>query len=254
MHCIANVLTERIKSRGREPKLYKEEAISLDKSIIVKNLRIILIPRTTYRPSSYIAHKSLNRIMAKLKKEERKQKSVIQPRVSSKTLNKEIVRVHGKKKNIKKRKQKETKEERADRVRWKDSVCSVTSSGFYTRPVYTTIPLTHSTLVVSRLQATFLSSVRSPSNCTSSAPCAIVFFSSVPCKRVFSNRESTGEVTLNRSSRTSLDFQAPRKHGELFSGCVRIDALTTCYYSFDQVYCRPDNATPLCLHESPVVA
>lgn len=154
-------------------------------------------------------------------------------------MNKEIVRVHGKKKNIKERKQKERKEGRADRVRWKDSVCSVTSSGFYTRPVYTTIPLTHSTLVVSRLQATFLSSVRSPSNCTSSAPCAIVFFSSVPCKRVFSNRESTGEVTLNRSSRTSLDFQAPRKHGELFSGCVRIDALTTCYYSFDQVYCRP---------------
>lgn len=36
--------------------------------------------------------------------------------------------------------------------------------------------------VVSRLQATFLSSVRSPSNCTSPTRRAIVFFRGVPCK------------------------------------------------------------------------
>lgn len=36
--------------------------------------------------------------------------------------------------------------------------------------------------VVSRLEATFLSSVRSPSNCTSPTRRAIVFFRDVPCK------------------------------------------------------------------------
>ena len=59
-----------------------------------------------------------------------------------------------KKKSRRKRGDRKGREEgRADRVRWKDSVCSVTSGEFYTRPVYTTIPLTHSTLAVSRLEA-----------------------------------------------------------------------------------------------------
>ena len=132
----------------------------------------------------------------------------------------------------------------------------------FTRDLFTRQYLWHTRLLrYHDLKQTFLSSVllqivrllhRSP----------LYSLATYSCKRVFSNRERErererergrgrvhpGEVTLNRSSRTSsLDFQASwgGRHGELFSGCGRIDAPATCYYTFDQVYCRTDNAPRL---------
>lgn len=136
-------------------------------------------------------------------------------------MNEQIVRVYTVKKRRKgKYKKRETKrrrkeeEERVDRARWKDSVRSVTNSGFLHATCLHDNIFDTLDSVVSRLEATFLSSVRfSFKLYVSYTALHCILSRGVPCKEgrggegVFKQSPSV-EVTVNRLPRMSLDFSS----------------------------------------------